>query len=384
MSLYVGAISGTSIDGLDLAILEVAERPTILHSKTVPLNRNLQFKLEKLTGLVIVPSRSWWATPKPKLSDLELTGQAHIEFGRFVGRRINEFLKETGIPKDSIRAIGSHGQTVCHHPELRIPFSLQIGDGSTIAERTGIPCICDFRSRDIAAGGEGAPLVPVFHEAIFGGNDLTNVVLNIGGIANITVVPKDGQSTVIGYDTGPGNALLDAWIRYKKEETFDKDGNWSTSGTVNQGLLMDYLSDPYFAREPPKSTGKEWFNLRFVIEWLDKYPNISDEDVQATLLELTCKTIADQIVDENADQVIVCGGGRLNTAIMSRLQDLLSPAKVVSCDSLNIDGDGLEAAAFAYLAHCLLEGKPGNIAAATGAKGPRLLGCIYPATRALW
>ena len=366
MSLYVGAISGTSVDGLDLALVSVAQQPTILHSDTVEFPAALR---TRLLDLIQDPTHA-----------IEAIGRAHVALGQFIGASINEFLSNHQIDKKSVCAIGSHGQTISHHPNGAEPFSLQIGDGSSITELTGLTTACDFRSRDIAAGGEGAPLVPLFHQALFAELTRKVVVLNIGGIANISILPADADSALRGYDTGPGNALLDAWIQLIQNLPCDLDGVWSRSGQPNRELLTQLLSHEYFALPDPKSTGKELFNLGYIQKHLTRFPALPAHDVQATLLEATCESIAQAIRQETAEQVIVCGGGRLNSHLMERLQALIPESEVIPSDTLGIDGDAIEAATFAYLAWALLESLPGNVPSVTNARGPRLLGCIYPAT----
>ena len=366
MSLFIGAISGTSIDGLDLATVKIQEQPSILHTETVKLPKQLASQLRLLT--------------QPGSDEIRRLGRAHVAFGQFIGRAVLHHLQNINIDVAEIKAIGSHGQTIRHHPSDKPPFSLQIGDGNSIAEITGIPTVCDFRSRDLAAGGEGAPLVPIFHEVLFGDLSIPTVVLNIGGIANISVLPHSRSNSLTGYDTGPGNALLDAWILQIENKPFDEHGMWSRSGSVNDALLHLFLSHSFFTQPAPKSTGKEQFNLHFIQQALKPMDDLLAEDVQATLLELTAQTISAEIKRTEAARVIVCGGGRLNTHLMFRLRELLVGIDITTTEDYGVDGDGVEAATFAYLAYSLLLGKAGNAPLVTGAKGPRLLGCIYPGT----
>lgn len=370
MSLYVGAISGTSVDGLDLALLAIESSLTIVDCTTVDFPDGLQKDLQSLAS--------------PGTNEIFRMGQAHVGLGRFIGNAVVSYLKRLGVNKQEVTAIGSHGQTIRHHPDENPPFSVQIGDGSTIAELTGITTVCDFRSRDLAAGGVGAPLVPLFHQALFGARSLPTVVLNIGGIANISVLGIGTHSLLKGYDTGPGNALLDAWIQHQRQLPFDSDGAWSRTGTANDPLLEQMLSHPYFAKNPPKSTGKELFNLQFIHSHLKYHSDMDSADVQATLHELTCQSIARDIAPLQVDSVIVCGGGRLNLHLMARLQELLRGTNILVAEDVGVDGDGIEAATFAYLAWCLLEGRAGNVPEVTAASGSRLLGSIYPGDEVFW
>ena len=370
MSLYVGAISGTSVDGLDLALLEIDSSPTIVDCTTVDFPERLQEDLRSLAS--------------PGSNEIFRMGQAHVGLGRFIGNAVTSYLSRLGVNKKQVAAIGSHGQTIRHHPDENPPFSIQIGDGSTIAELTGITTVCDFRSRDLAAGGVGAPLVPLFHQALFGARNLPTVVLNVGGIANISVLGIGPHSMLKGYDTGPGNALLDAWIQYHLQLPYDADGAWSRTGTVNEHLLEQMLSHPYFAKNPPKSTGKELFSLEFIHSQLKNHSDMDSADVQATLHELTCQSIAREIAPLQVDSVIVCGGGRLNLHLVARLQELLRETNVLVAEDVGVDGDGIEAATFAYLAWCLLEGKAGNVPEVTAASGSRLLGSIFPGDEVFW
>ncbi len=301
-----------------------------------------------------------------------------MELGIFTGQAMLSFLATHELATDQIIAIGSHGQTVRHRPPgdtRRHGFTTQIGDPNQIAEITGIQTVADFRRRDMAAGGHGAPLVPPFHQALFQPSADNTVVLNIGGISNISVLGDN----LLGFDTGPGNALMDSWCEQHQGRRFDANGDWGATGKVDEKLLMDCLSDPYFALPPPKSSGREYFNLAWLAQHLTT-TNITAADVQATLCELTarCTTHALQQWAPNTEALIVCGGGRLNTALMQRLQNNTA-ARVTNSEHWQIDGDSLEAALFAWLARRTLTGQPGNEPAVTGASGYRVLGAIYPA-----
>jgi anhydro-N-acetylmuramic acid kinase len=276
-----------------------------------------------------------------------------------------------------VRAIGSHGQTLRHRPGGTHPFTLQLGDPSVLAERCGIDVVADFRRADVAAGGQGAPLLPAVHAMLLGTPGQTRVVLNLGGIANITVLGADGS--VRGFDTGPANGLLDAWCQRHRGQPFDRDGAFATSGAPDPQLLQALLADGYFNLPPPKSTGREHFHLA----WLDAHPRVAalaPADVQASLLALTVRSIAEAIERHAGDagEVLVCGGGVHNPLLMRRLAERLAPRSLRSTADFGVDPDYLEAIAFAWLARQRLLGLPGNLPAVTGARGPRLLGAIYP------
>jgi anhydro-N-acetylmuramic acid kinase len=363
--LYLGAISGTSVDGLDLALLEDGPRPRVLAGETVSLPSELRHALLTLS--------------RPGEDGLDAFGHADAALGTFIGHAINEFLQRIQISPAAIYAIGSHGQTVRHRPQLTPAFTVQIGDPHRIAEITGIQTVADFRRRDMASGGQGAPLVPPFHRALFGETDEARAVLNIGGIANLTLLPGSLAEPVRGFDTGPGNGLMDAWIAEQRGERFDAEGNWGASGTPNPTLLRECLEDPFFSTPPPRSTGREHFHL----DWLRDRPalfGLSGADVQATLRCLTAESIALALRawSPDARRVIVCGGGRRNLRLMRELADRL-PCPVETSEAFGIDGDSLEAAAFAWLAARCLALEPGNEPAVTGARGPRVLGAVYPA-----
>lgn len=362
---FVGAMTGTSVDGLDLALLNLPSDLRCSTAATVELPAQLREQLLALAS--------------PGQNEIERLGRADVELGQFIAQAVLDFLSSHQITPSEVRAIGSHGQTVRHHPDGVNPFTMQIGNGHTIAEASGIDVVADFRPRDIAAGGQGAPLVPIYHRELFKSPRNNRVVLNVGGIANLTILNSNDES-VFGFDTGPGNALLDAWIQHCRKEPFDRNGDWANTGSVEETLLSKFLEDPYYQLPPPKSTGKEHFNLAFVQSTLTSSTPHQETDVQATLLELTARTIT-QAIDNHADhcqEVIVCGGGRLNGLLMSQLREMNSGRTVQTSEDLGIDGDAIEAAAFAYLAWLFIERMPGNVPSVTGAKGTRLLGCFYP------
>jgi anhydro-N-acetylmuramic acid kinase len=364
--LYIGLMSGTSLDGIDVALLDLSTHSKLIAARTYPLPEQLRADLIALC--------------LPGNDEIERMGVVDRRLGLELGFAASQLLRTTAIPANAIRAIGSHGQTIRHRASLMVnqgsyPFTLQIGDPTSIAEITGITTVADFRRRDIAAGGQGAPLVPAFHSAVFGGSE-TRAIVNIGGIANITGLNID--NTVLGFDTGPGNTLLDYWIHRHSGARYDQDGAWGKSGTLIPALLEALLRDPYFAVPPPKSTGREYFHG----DWLDRHlagNAWQPVDVQATLIELTARTITAGIVELPfaVSSVYVCGGGAYNNHLMARLEALLHPRFVTSTTQLGIAPEWVEAAAFAWLAQQTLRGKPGNLPSVTGAAGERILGAIY-------
>jgi anhydro-N-acetylmuramic acid kinase len=365
-ALYIGLISGTSVDGIDAALVRFEQdRPQLVHALTHPWPEAIRTQILRV------------AQDEAKL-DLDAYGRLDVAIGQIFASAVKELLTLSGTPAASVRAIGSHGQTIRHRPSGEHPFTLQIGDSSVIAERSAIDVVADFRRADVAAGGQGAPLLPAVHAMLLSRPGHTRVVLNLGGIANITVLSADG--TVSGFDTGPANGLLDAWSLRHRGEAFDRGGTFAASGRVDEALLVDLLEDPYFALPPPKSTGREHFHLG----WLDAKlgsASFSPADVQATLLELTARSVASAITQHAADasDVLLCGGGVHNEALVRRLRELLHPRELTSTATHGIDPDYLEATAFAWLARQRLLGLPGNLPAVTGARGPRVLGAIYAA-----
>ncbi|MBB5187601.1 anhydro-N-acetylmuramic acid kinase [Zhongshania antarctica] len=367
---YIGLMSGTSLDAIDATLISSDEdHIELVHSisSALPLAVKAQI-LELCDG-----------TSK----EIELLGRLDRELGSIFAQAALDLCQSAGISPSAIRAIGSHGQTVRHRPpdEQRasdIAFTLQIGDPNTIAEISGITTVADFRRRDIAAGGQGAPLVPAFHVAAFGQAGIERLIVNIGGMANISLLKADGK--VIGFDTGPGNILMDSWIMHCQGHAFDRDGAWAQSGKLNQDLLETLLQDPYYAVHGPKSTGREQFNLVQLLNALESLPRIPPADVQATLLELTARSICDAIgrCSQKDSEVFICGGGSANHALFSRIQALLADRKVATTEALEIHPDWVEAAAFAWLAKQNIMGLAGNVPAVTGAKGPRILGAVYP------
>ncbi|MCL7463060.1 anhydro-N-acetylmuramic acid kinase [Pseudomonas sp. NW5] len=363
MPLYIGVMSGTSLDGLDIALVEQqGDAATLLHSLALPMPAELRQQLLTLCQ-----------TGTDEIARAALAENAWVTQ---VVAGIQTLLQQAQLNARQIRAIGSHGQTIRHEPQRG--FTVQIGNPALLAELTGITVVADFRRRDVAAAGQGAPLVPAFHHALFG-QQRARVIVNIGGFSNLTLLAPD--TAVRGFDCGPGNVLLDAWIHRHQHRTFDQDGHWAASGCVLPALLERLLDDPYFRQRGPKSTGREHFNLDWLQQHLHTLPAQAPADVQATLLELTARSIAADIAHSlpAAEEVLVCGGGAHNGRLMQRLAQLLPDAAVSPTDHYGLPADWIEAMAFAWLAHRCLEGLPGNCPAVTGAHGPRILGAIYPA-----
>ncbi len=367
-SYYIGLMSGTSLDGVDAVLVDFRNtQPRLIAHYSHGIPANLQSKIKKITH------PDWQGT-------IASVGVFHQQLGKLFADAVNQLLKKSQTNPQDVLAIGSHGQTIWHQPTGEFPFSLQLGDANLISELTNITTVADFRSRDISAGGQGAPLVPAFHQSILSHPNKNRVILNIGGIANISVLPaKEQHEAVMGFDTGPGNGLIDAWIYAHKSISFDKNGDWASSGTVQVDILNKLFDDPYFLLAAPKSTGKELFNLSWLKNTLGKsIKDYAAEDIQATLTELTAKTISDNI-PSYCDELFVCGGGIHNQFLMARLQHHLPKTLIASTQDLGIDPDWMEAIAFAWLAKQTMKGKVGNLPSTTGAKGERILGAIYPA-----
>ncbi|MBD8707833.1 anhydro-N-acetylmuramic acid kinase [Pseudomonas sp. CFBP 13711] len=363
MTLYVGVMSGSSLDGLDFALVEQDDRPRLLGTYYIPMPDDLRAELLGLCA----------SGP----DELARAGIAEQKWVHLAAQGVLALLDQQNVSAGEIRAIGSHGQTIRHEPARG--FTIQIGNPALLAEMTGITVVSDFRKRDIAAGGQGAPLVPAFHEALFDDNKDYRAVLNVGGFSNLSLIEID--KPVSGFDSGPGNVLLDAWIQAQRGVSYDRDGAWGASGIVNDALLKSMLSDQFFQTKGPKSTGREVFNLGWVHHHLFQMPTLRPEDVQATLLEVTALSITESLQSAQAQtkELLVCGGGAHNKALMGRLAALLPATKVTSTAEFGVDPDWVEAMAFAWLAHCALESVPANRPSVTGAKGLRVLGAIYPA-----
>jgi len=371
--LYIGIMSGTSMDGIDAALCSVSNKNTLItiaqHSLEIPTT--LRNTIQSLC------SQGEHEIHKSRTAD--------IEFAELSSRLVNELLRIQQLSASEIKAIGSHGQTIRHMPNEEKPYSLQIGNPSIIANLTGITTIADFRMADIAAGGQGAPLVPAFHHSAFAKKGHFRAIINIGGIANITTIPSGKNREVRGYDIGPGNTLLDQWIQSKQKKPFDKNGDWGRSGQILPELLQQLLNDPYIQQKPPKSTGREYFNLKWLQSYLTKASNNPDAnsldaDIQRTLIEFTAVSISNGIQLETNNtpcEVYLCGGGTKNTFLFKRLRHLLPNYHINTTQKLGMDPQMVEAAAFAWLAHQTLSGLPGNIPTATGATKHKILGGIY-------
>ncbi len=363
MALYLGVMSGTSLDGLDIALIEQTTRTRLIATRFQEMPAKLKQDLLALCS--------------SGRDELKRAAIAENQWATLAAETVDQLLIEQQLAPQSIRAIGSHGQTIRHEPHLG--FTIQIGNPALLAELTGITVVGDFRRRDVAAGGHGAPLVPAFHESIFGNSQRVRAILNIGGFSNLSIL-YPGNPTH-GFDCGPGNVLMDAWIQRHKCLAYDRNGDWATTGIVDEDLLTLMLNEDFFKTQGPKSTGRELFNLAWLDRLLAERKDLQPADVQATLLELTARSIAESLIATqlNVEELLVCGGGAHNAALMRRLQVLAPTCEVKSTDSEGVPADWVEAMAFAWLAHCCLEGIPANRPAVTGARGSRILGAIYPA-----
>jgi len=375
--VFIGLMSGTSLDGVDGVAVDFSG--DAIHVLT---SASLEFQADFKTELLALNTPG-----SNELHRAALVGNAIAEAYADVVASLTGQLAAQGIPTTRVRAIGAHGQTVRHQPRLTtaggstIGYTLQLLNPSLLAERTGVDVVADLRSRDIAAGGQGAPLVPAFHQQVFGQAGQTVSVLNVGGIANLSVLPGSVDRPVLGFDCGPGNVLLDAWCQQHTGAPFDAEGRWAGGGQCQPELLRLLMDEPFFGLEPPKSTGRDLFNGNWLKEKLKLLPSFSPQDIQTTLTELTASSCAASI-DRYASKsrtIIVCGGGALNRFLLQRLQALLPDARVETSDSHGLPPLQVEAAAFAWLARQTINRQPGNLPSVTGAAGPRILGAIYPA-----
>jgi anhydro-N-acetylmuramic acid kinase len=361
---YLGLISGTSVDGVDAALCEFGEREcTVIAARTFAYPPALKARIETLIG-----------TGEARLAEI---GAVDIAVGRFFADCALALIRGQRIEPNAVEAIGHHGQTVWHEPALPEPFSWQIGDANSVAAITGIDTVADLRGLDMAVGGQGAPIVPAFHSWLFGRGDTARVVLNIGGIANVTLLAPGRD--VQGFDTGPGNTLLDAWAGRCLNEPYDAGGRWAASGTPDTALLAALLDDAYFSRSPPKSTGREHFNLTWLKQKLENIGHaVEDADVAATLLELSARTIVEAIEASGLTEyeIIVCGGGAKNTTLMTHIGALAARPPKTTAD-FGLDPDWVEAAAMAWLARARVELAAGNIPTVTAAHEARVLGGLY-------
>ncbi len=360
---YIGLLSGTSMDAVDAAVVDFSEnKPKLVAYHAEPIPESLREK----TRLLCVPGEN----------EINRFGEADIEWGQLFAQAAIKLLQHANLSATDIIAIGSHGQTIRHHPTSKTPFTLQIGDPNTIAALTNIPTVADFRRMDMALGGQGAPLAPAFHRYLFQNTQCDTMVINIGGIANITHLPANPQAKIIGFDIGPGNNLMDAWCRQHINRPFDENGQWAMQGQINDALLARLLRDPYFSQNSPKSTGPEYFHLT----WLDS-TSISEADTQRTLLELTAQSIANEVrklaITPQCD-VFLCGGGAHNSALVNRIKTLLGARFTVSLtDEHGAPSHWLEAMLFAWLAKLRLESHFLDLQSITGSRQAGLLGGVY-------
>ncbi|MCY4361665.1 MAG: anhydro-N-acetylmuramic acid kinase [Gammaproteobacteria bacterium] len=362
---YVGLMSGTSADAIDAALVDISgDSLEVLDYRQYPLDTDIQRSLRD-TDLA---------------SSIEKTTELDVRLGRHFGQAVLALLEVNAITAQQVRAIGSHGQTIMHLPGATPPRTLQIGDPNQISGMTRITTVADFRRADVAAGGQGAPLAPAFHAWRFRSPSGNRIVLNIGGIANITVLPASGAGEVTGFDTGPGNILMDAWVQRCLNRDFDDHGQWAASGKVREDLIKLMLADGYFSAPHPKSTGKDDFNLAWLASLTEKTgAAYSNEDIQKTLLELTAASITNAILEcaPETDEILTCGGGIHNNLLMERLQGLLPAITIKSTADYGVNPDAVEALSFAWLAQQRLENIPANLPSVTGARRPVILGAIY-------
>ncbi|CAA6825936.1 MAG: Anhydro-N-acetylmuramic acid kinase (EC [uncultured Sulfurovum sp.] len=355
---YIGIMSGTSLDGVDIALCEIDEETCVLVDAYY-----MDFTLALKNEILEIIKES---------TTLKRIGEIDCELAYFFARAVNIFIEKNNYDKHSIEAIGFHGQTVWHEPNGDFPFSMQLGNASILAVETGMDVVADFRSKDMALGGQGAPFAPAFHKFLFSHLDGC-VVLNIGGMANISVL----GDVLLGYDTGCGNVLMDLWISEHKGKPYDQNGSWAKSGTVNDVLLKNLLNDDYFLLNFPKSTGREYFNKKFLINYLEPLGKICLEDVQATLLALTVHSIGNEINKFNVKELLVCGGGARNTFLMETLEKTLPHIHVNNTEKYAVNADNMEAMIFAWLAHKRLRLEVVELKTVTAASHNTILGAIY-------
>ena len=364
--LYIGLMSGTSADAIDAALVDLTSTPQLIASLTQPIPDTLKQQIH--------------AIALPGDNEIDRMGALDVELGKRFAACALDLIDKAGISKNEIVAIGSHGQTIRHRPpgSPQGTFTLQISDPNLIAELTALTTVADFRRRDMAAGGQGAPLVPAFHRAIFHSSQLDRVIVNIGGMANITWLPSSGE--VVGFDTGPGNVLMDIWTTEHLKQPYDKGGAWAAAGQASPELMSQMLAEPFFHQAFPKSTGREHFNYEWLKKHIQTLPSMPKaEDVQASLLQLTATTISDSIKATGAStkEILVCGGGAFNQTLISTIQSLLPHCQVRTTAHYGVDPQWIEAIAFAWLAKQTMERHPGNLCAVTGAKREVILGGIY-------
>jgi anhydro-N-acetylmuramic acid kinase len=363
MGMYLGLISGTSMDAIDAALVDFDVAPLRIIATSAT-----QFEPELKRRVAALIDNADSVT-------LDEVGQVDVEVGRAFARAALALMQSAGVSAGQVTAIGSHGQTLRHRPDLPAPFTWQIGDPNTLTEMTGVTVVADFRRRDVAAGGQGAPLLPVFHDQVFRSDSEDRVIANLGGIANITILTRG--TGVTGFDTGPANRLLDAWISLHEGTEFDAGGAWAATGQVEDALLRDLLEEPYLRVAPPKSTGRELFNL----PWLQSKLGLKSRrphDVQATLQQFTARSLADAVRQYAPGAALyVCGGGASNGSLLKAIARLIAPQRVASTAALGLDPDFVEAVAFAWFAKRTLGGLTSSSGGVTGATGARILGGVF-------
>jgi len=363
MGFYLGLMSETSMDAIDAALVDFDVSPLrIIATSATAFDPKLK---RRIAGLLEAADSV----------ALDEVGQIDVELARAFAQAALTLLHDAGLGTGRVAAIGSHGQTLRHRPDLPTPFTWQVGDPNTLTELTGITVVADFRRRDLAAGGQGAPLLPVFHDQVFRSDDEDRVIANLGGIANVTILRRD--TTVTGFDTGPANRLLDAWISMHQDKDFDAGGAWAGTGQCDDSLLEKLMDEPYLGLPPPKSTGRELFNMPWLNSKLGRF-SPRPQDVQATLQQFTAATVA-AAVHEHAPgaALYVCGGGSHNAGLLDALARLVAPNPVASTAALGLDPDYVEAAAFAWFARRTLDGLTSSAGSVTGAEGARILGGVY-------
>ncbi len=365
--LHIGLMSGTSMDAVDCVLIDLSEPINVIDFVNVDIPTKLKQDIIDLCQ-------------EHGDNQIKKLGETDVELGKLFASAVISILEKNQIDASQIQAIGSHGQTVRHQPPGKNDkaFTIQIADPNTIAALTEITTVADFRRKDMALGGQGAPLLPVFHQEIFKSTEIDRVILNIGGIANITLLRKD-DTHIMGFDTGPGNILLDSWIQKNLNQHFDEDGKWAATGKSNLELLTFMLEDSFFSSPPPKSTGREYFNSLWIDKIIADYAkDISPQDVQATLIELTAISIAQAIKDLlDTGEVIVCGGGTKNTKLIQSLANQLESFKISNSDDYGIDSNALEAIAFAWFANKTLNRQALEFTTITGSSRPHVMGGIY-------
>lgn len=355
---YIGIMSGTSMDGIDIALCEIDESSCkLLAYDEYPFPSPLKKKILNIIG---------------GFSSLKEVGSLHNKLGSLFADKLQQFLHANKIDSNTIDAIGLHGQTLWHEPDGDFPFSMQLGDANVMVSRSGIKTVTDFRNMDIANGGQGAPFAPAFHKFLFSKLEGKVAVLNIGGMANLSLL----GDVLVGWDTGCGNVLMDMWMQKTQEKAYDRDGEFARSGKIDEDLLNKMLNDDYFKKSPPKSTGREYFNESWFASFLPIFKTIKEEDIQRTLLELTAKSIAKDVNHKDITELIVCGGGAKNAFLMERLE-VLCDAHVTQGEAHGINSDALEAMAFAWFAYKRVHKEVVELSSVTGAKKNSLLGAIY-------